>query len=193
MRDPEFFNEIAKCTEVMKKGGIILYPTDTIWGIGCDATNATAVAKIYALKQRADNKSMLALADGIPMLERHVNEVPEIAYQLIEASQGATPLTIIYDGAIGLAPNLLGENHSIGIRITSEAFSAALCRSLRRPVVSTSANISGKRSPQFFSQISPEIISGVDYVANFRRTDTTPHSPSSIIKLNADGSLKIIR
>lgn len=186
-----FDDDVTAAVAVMRKGGIILYPTDTVWGIGCDATNADAVKRIYELKQRVDSKAMIVLVDSPEMLERHVAEIPEVALQLIDVA--IRPTTIIYDRGYGLAPNLLGNGGSIGIRVTSEKFSAALCRRLRRPVVSTSANISGQPSPKLFSEISPEIIDGVDYVAAYRRDDTDPHEPSCIIKLSNSGEVKIIR
>lgn len=175
----------------MKKGGIILYPTDTVWGIGCDATNPDAVKKIYALKQREESKSMLVLVDGEAMLERTVNDIPEVAWQLIEAA--VDPLTIIYDHPHGVAPNLLADDGSLGIRVTEERYSNELCRRLRRPIVSTSANISGKKAPAVFSQISQEIIDGVDYVAEYRREETGNPSPSNIIKVSDGGLIKVIR
>lgn len=183
--------DAAAAVSIMRKGGIILYPTDTVWGIGCDATNADAVRRIYELKRRVDHKAMIVLADSPEMLERHVVEIPEVALQLIDVA--IRPTTIIYDQGCGLAHNLLGIDGSIGIRVTSERFSAALCRKLRRPVVSTSANISGQPSPKFFREISSEIINGVDYVATYRRDDIEPHAPSCIIKLSNSGEVKIIR
>lgn len=173
--------DIKKCIEVLNRGGVILYPTDTIWGIGCDATNADAVRKVYELKRREDNKAMLVLLDSVNNLDRYVRDLPEIAYDLMEVA--TNPLTIIYDGAYNLAPNLLGENNSVGIRVSNEAFSQALCRNFRRPIVSTSANISGKPSPSIFSEITKEIIDGVDYVVNYRRNDNSKKRASSIIRL----------
>ena len=186
-----FEEDIREAVACLKKGGIILYPTDTIWGIGCDATNAEAVKKIYALKQREESKSMLVLVDGEAMLERTVDEIPEVAFQLIEAA--VEPMTIIYDHPRGIAPNLLAPDGSLGIRITSEKYSNELCRRLRRPVVSTSANVSGKKAPSNFSGISQEIIDGVDYVASYRREDTATPSPSNIIKVSDGGLIKVIR
>lgn len=183
--------DIKKCIEILRKGGLILYPTDTIWGIGCDATNAEAVKLVYDLKRRADSKAMLVLLDSENRLERYVDDVPEIAYQLIEVA--IEPLTIIYDGARNIAPNLMGDNRSIGIRITREAFSKQLCQRFGRPIVSTSANISGQPSAPTFADISDEIKRGVDYVVTFRQDDTTAVKPSSIIKLSSDGTFKILR
>ena len=184
-------DDIKSCIEVLNRGGLILYPTDTIWGIGCDATNADAVKKIYELKKREDNKAMLVLLDSDCKLDRYVSDVPEVAYELLEAA--VSPLTVIYDNGYNLAPNLLGDNNSVGIRITNEAFSQALCRRFRRPIVSTSANISGEPSPKNFKQISQEIRSGVDYIVQYRQNDNCERAASSIIKLGADATIKIIR
>lgn len=175
----------------MKSGGIILYPTDTVWGIGCDATNPEAVAKIFKLKQRADAKSMLVLVDSIPALERIIPEIPDVAYDLIELS--VRPMTIIYDNATGVAPALIAEDGSLGVRITRENFSRDLCKALRRPIVSTSANISGEPTPAIFAAISPEIIDGVDYVVGYRQQDNSKTVPSQILKLGKGGEVKIIR
>lgn len=183
--------EIKHCVDVMRNGGIILYPTDTVWGIGCDATNSEAVKKIYRLKQRSDSKSMIVLVDSPTMLERYVDEIPDIAWELLDAI--VDPTTIVFDHGIGLAPELLAGDGSIGVRMTQELFSSALCRALRKPVVSTSANISGQPTARFFHEISEEILNGVDYVANYRRNDTTPHKPSSVIKLSSSGEVKILR
>lgn len=191
MSKQDYQQDLDATLRVLRSGGIILYPTDTVWGIGCDACNAEAVAKIYALKQRADSKSMLVLVDSIAVLERCVPEIPDVAYSLIEFA--TRPLTIIYDEAIGLAPNLVAEDGSIGVRVTGEEFSAQLCRALRRPLVSTSANISGQPTPAVFSAISPEIIAGVDYVVQYRQTDNSKTPPSQIIKLGKTGEVKIIR
>ena len=160
----------------MKEGGIILYPTDTVWGIGCDARNEEAVRKIYRLKQREDSKSMLVLVGSEGMLQRTVKDIPEIAWQLIDVA--VNPMTIIYDHPIGVADSLRAEDGSLGIRITSEKFSRMLCERMRGPVVSTSANISGKPTPRTFSEISSEIKNGVDYVCRFRRTEKASSKPS---------------
>ncbi|MDL2222005.1 threonylcarbamoyl-AMP synthase [Parabacteroides sp. OttesenSCG-928-N08] len=184
-------DDIKKACEVLQAGGLILYPTDTIWGIGCDATNPEAVRKVYALKQRQDNKSMLVLLDSPAKLQGFVDEVPDIAWDLIEVTD--KPLTIIYSQGKNLAPNLLGEDGSIGIRITEEAFSRRLCERFRKPLVSTSANISGQPFPSSFSEISEEIKQGVDYIVNYRREEHFVAQPSSILKLGAGGLIKIIR
>lgn len=184
-------NDLKKALEVLQNGGVILYPTDTIWGIGCDATNEEAVKRIYEIKKRADSKSMLVLMENINSLERYVDEVPDIAYDLIEVTE--KPMTIIYSGAKNLAKNLIAENGSIGIRITSEDFTRQLIQRFKKPIVSTSANISGSSSPAFFDEISDEIIGAVDYVVEYRQDDITPKEPSSIIKLGVDGEIEILR
>lgn len=183
--------DMAQALEVLKKGGIILYPTDTIWGIGCDATNEEAVKKIYDLKQRSDSKSMLVLVGSEGELQRNVEEVPEAAWMLIETA--VNPITIIYDRPKGIARNLLAEDGSAGIRITSELFSRALCNRLRHPIVSTSANISGKKTPVTFSEIDEDIKKGVDYIVRFRQNDISRHKSSNIIKVSDSGIIKIIR
>jgi L-threonylcarbamoyladenylate synthase len=167
-------DDIKAALEVLQNGGIILYPTDTIWGIGCDAANETAVQRIYALKNRIDSKSMLVLMENAALIDRYVEEVPDVAFDLIELTD--KPLTIIYDKARNLAKNLIAEDGSIGIRITSEAFSKELIRRFKRPIVSTSANIDG-----------------VDYVVKFRQDDYTKAVASSIIKLGKSSEIKIIR
>lgn len=186
-----FEQDIKNALDTLRKGGIILYPTDTIWGIGCDATNADAVKKIYDLKRRAESKSMLVLVDSEAALERTVNDVPEVAWELIEAA--VRPLTIIYDHPHGVAKNLLAEDGSLGIRITRERFSNELCRRLRRPLVSTSANISGGNAPASFRDISQEIIDGVDYVVAYRQGENINAVASNIIKLSEGGLFKVIR
>jgi L-threonylcarbamoyladenylate synthase len=183
--------DIKAALDVLQKGGIILYPTDTIWGIGCDACNEEAVKRIYNIKKRTDSKSMLVLMENASLLDRYVVEVPEIAFDLIEVSD--KPLTIIYDGAKNLAKNLVAEDGSIGIRITTEAFSSDLIHRFKRPIVSTSANVSGKPSPACFDKISQEIIDAVDYVVKYRQNDTQKAVPSGIIKLGRNGEIKIIR
>lgn len=183
--------DIKKACEIMRNGGIILYPTDTIWGIGCDATNEDAVRKIYELKQRDDSKSMLVLMDNPAKLQTYISEVPDIAWDLIDLTD--KPLTIIYDGAKNLATNLVADDGSIGIRITAEVFSAELCKQYRKPIVSTSANISGHPSPSSFKEISKDIKDAVDYVVTYRQKENKKAQPSSIVKLAVDGSIHIIR
>jgi L-threonylcarbamoyladenylate synthase len=184
-------NDLNKALEILKNGGVILYPTDTIWGIGCDATNPEAVQRVYEIKKREDSKSMLVLMENAALLERYVEDVPEVAWDLIEIS--STPLTVIYQNAKNLAPNLIGDDGSIGIRFTKEKFTSHLLQRLRRPLVSTSANISGEKSPALFDEISDEIKNAVDYVVEFRQDDTTTATPSSIIKLGAGGRIDILR
>ena len=191
MQEPYEKADLDEAVETLRRGGIILYPTDTIWGIGCDATNEEAVRRIYDLKRREDSKSMLVLVSDTFQVERLVQEVPEVAFDLMELA--VRPITIVYSGASGVAPSLLGEGNSLGIRQTQELFSSALCKRLRRPIVSTSANISGEPSPLFFSGISPEIIAGVDYVVRYRREDEIPREPSQIIKLGPTGEVQILR
>jgi L-threonylcarbamoyladenylate synthase len=184
-------NDIKNALEVLHSGGIILYPTDTIWGIGCDATNEEAVQKIYQLKEREDSKSMLVLMENMNFLSRYVEEVPEIALDLIEVTE--KPMTIIYPGAKNLAKNLMAQDGSIGIRITSEEFTRQLIQRFKKPIVSTSANISGEPSPTFFDEIIPEIKDAVDYVVEYRQDDISPKEPSSIIKLGTSGEIEILR
>lgn len=183
--------DMARAIETLRNGGIILYPTDTVWGIGCDATNEKAVKRIFELKRRSDAKSMITLVGSEGELQRTVKDIPEAAWMLIEAA--TDPMTIIYDHPQGLAPNILAEDGSAGIRITSELFSKTLCERLRRPLVSTSANISGEKTARYFHEISQEIIDGVDYVVKYRQDDTTPHKSSSVIKVSDCGVFKIIR
>lgn len=187
----EMIEDIKKACRVMNEGGVILYPTDTIWGIGCDATNEEAVRRVYEIKQRADSKAMLALVDSPVKVDFYVQDVPEIAWDLIEMAD--KPLTVIYSGARNLAPNLLAEDGSVGIRVTNEEFSKRLCQQFRKAIVSTSANISGRPSPGNFSEISEEIKSAVDYIVECRREETDRPKPSGIIKLEKGGVIKIIR
>jgi L-threonylcarbamoyladenylate synthase len=186
-----FSEDIKQAVEVLRKGGVIIYPTDTIWGIGCDATNSEAVRRIFEIKHRADSKALITLVGSIAALERTVDEVPDIAYQLIEVAD--KPLTIIYDHGRNVAPELLAEDGSIGIRVTTEEFSAALCKAFGKPLVSTSANISGQPSPTNFSEIVDGVLSAADYVCTSRRDETAHNTPSSIIKISAGGLFKIIR
>lgn len=183
--------EINKALEVLKSGGIILYPTDTVWGLGCDATNVEAVAKVYALKNRADSKSMIILLDTDNKIQSYVSEVPDVAYDLIEFSE--KPLTIIYSGAKNLATNLINEDGSIGIRIPKHNFCEQLIQRFRKPIVSTSANISGANSPANFSEIKQEIIDGVDYVVDLEQESSEKKQPSTIMKLEPDGQFVFIR
>ncbi len=183
--------DLKKALETLQKGGVILYPTDTVWGLGCDATNEEAVKRIYELKRRSDAKSMLVLVDSANRIESYVREVPDMAWDLIEVTD--KPLTIIYPEAKNLAKNLLAEDGSIGIRVSGEQFSKMLCARFKRPIVSTSANISGEPNPAFYAEISDEIKQSVDYIVQYRQDDRTPAKPSSIIKLDIGNVIKIIR
>lgn len=183
--------DIKKALEVLKQGGIILYPTDTIWGIGCDATNEEAVEKLYAIKQRDRSKSMLVLLDNPGKLQGYIQDVPDIAWDLIDLSE--KPLTIIFNDAKNLAPNLISSNGTIGIRITNEDFSRNLCMRFRKPIVSTSANIAGQEAPQNFSDIDQDLIDLVDYVVEYRQNEQNKQTPSSIIKLGSNGEIDVIR
>ncbi len=182
--------DLKKAVDVLRNGGVILYPTDTIWGLGCDACNAEAVERIFKIKNRADSKSMLSLVASDGMLQQFVTEVPDAAWQLIDTA--VNPLTIIYDNPRGIAENLKAEDGSAGFRITSETYSRGLCQRLRHPVVSTSANISGKPAPKHFSDIDPEILNAVDYVAEYGRNNINS-SPSNIIKVTDSNVISIIR
>ncbi len=183
--------DIKQAFDVLVKGGLILYPTDTIWGIGCDATNEDAVRRVYELKKRIDSKALITLLDNPVKLSYYIAEVPEIAWDLIELAD--KPLTIIYDNARNVAPNLIAEDGSLAIRITNEKFSNELCKRFRKPLVSTSANISGEPAPHNFDEISEEIKNGVDYIVNYRQDERDSHTASSIIKLGISGQIKVIR
>ena len=184
-------NDVKKCLEVLNSGGVILYPTDTIWGIGCDATNAEAVKRVYEIKHKQDSRSMLVLMENPALLERYVEEIPEVAWDLIEVS--ITPLTVIYPKAKNIAPNLAAEDGSIGIRFTKEKFTTELLKRFRKPLVSTSANVSGQQPPRFFDEIAEKIKDSVDYIVKYRQEDQTPAQPSSIIRLGVGGRIDIIR
>lgn len=184
-------SDINKAVAVLRSGGIILYPTDTVWGIGCDATNSEAVRKIYALKQRNDHKAMITLVADIAMLERTVDGIPDVAYDLIEFS--GRPLTVIYDSGRNVSPLLTGDDGTLAVRLTREAVSAALCRRLGRPLVSTSANISGQPNARCFAEISEAIRNGVDYICTSRRDEKPGATPSTIMRLTEGGRFMIIR
>ena len=184
-------NDITQCVNTLNNGGLILYPTDTVWGIGCDATNAKAVKRVYQLKQRDDSKALIVLIDNADHIDHYVVDVPAIARELIDVA--VKPLTIIYEGAYNLAPNLLGNEDSVGIRIPNDEFCHQLCARFGKPIVSTSANVSGNPTAKTFADIDPAIVNGVDYAVEYRRNDTTPHHPSNIILLSRDGTFKIIR
>jgi len=183
--------EVKKAGAILKSGGTILYPTDTIWGIGCDATRQECIQNIYHIKQRADSKSMLVLVDGITMLENYVESIPAQAMEIIEKAE--KPTTIIYPGARNLAANLLAPDGSIGIRITSDPFCKKLIGFTGLPIVSTSANISGDTAPSSFYQILSPILQNVDYLVNWRQDERTTSSPSAIVKLEKDGSITTLR
>jgi L-threonylcarbamoyladenylate synthase len=187
--------DIKNAVEVLRKGGVILYPTDTVWGIGCDATNAEAVKRVYDIKQRDNSKAMICLVDSDARLQRYVRNVPDVAWQLIDSLKDGDvkPTTIILDGAINLAENLIAEDGSIALRITQEAFSKELCYRFQKALVSTSANISGEPAAQNYCDIDSRIIEQVDYVCWSRRQEHKPHTPSCIIRLRQDGEVKIIR
>lgn len=183
--------DIKNAVEVLKRGGVILYPTDTVWGLGCDATNVAAVQRIYDIKRRVDSKALILLLADKADLHRYVDDVPDIALELIDVS--VKPTTIIYDSAINMAKNVMAEDGSVAIRVTSDPFCQQLCRCLRRPLVSTSANISGEPTPATFRLIDSAIVNAVDYVAEHRRNDVSRNKPSTIIKISADYTFKIIR
>lgn len=185
--------DIDAAVAALKRGGVILYPTDTVWGIGCDATNADAVARVYALKRRADSKALICLLGSADDLERWVSGVPEVAYQLLEAA--VDPLTVIYDGAYvpPLAANLPAADGSLAVRVTADPFCRELCRRLRKPLVSTSANISGAPTAASFAEIADELKEGVDYVCTSGRDDREPRKPSTILRLTESGEVKTIR
>lgn len=184
-------DDIKNAIKILKEGGIILYPTDTVWGIGCDATNQKAVARIFEIKHRDDSKAMICLVDSDARLQRFVRNVPAVAWDLLELAN--KPTTVILDNAVNLAPNLIAEDGSIAMRITHESFSKELCYRFQKPLVSTSANISGQPAAQNYCDISEEILDAVDYVCWTRRQEHKPHKPSSIIKLSENGEVKIIR
>jgi L-threonylcarbamoyladenylate synthase len=182
--------EILNAYEVIKNGGIILYPTDTVWGIGCDATNPEAVAKIYKLKQRAETQSMICLMNGEKMMYNVFKDIPEVAWQILDLSE--KPTTIILDKPRNVAPNIIAPDNSLGIRIVKEPFCFKLLERMKKPLVSTSANISGQPTPIAFKDINPEIIKGVDYVVKLYH-DKVAGKPSTIIKLTSDSQVKVIR
>ncbi len=184
-------DEVANAFKVIQDGGIILYPTDTIWGIGCDATDTEAVKKIYRLKQRDEAKSMIILLDNDNKLPSYVQEVPDIAYDLIQYAEN--PLTLVMPGARNISSALISSDGSIGIRVTSNQFCQQLIQRMRKPLVSTSANISGKPSPQYFAQIAAEIIDGVDYVVDIDQHSMEIKNPSTIMRLEPGGKFEFLR
>lgn len=184
-------DDLLQAVQTLRKGGVILYPTDTVWGLGCDATNPEAVAKVYAIKQRAESKSMLVLVDSPLRAQIYVRELSDTAFSMMELAN--KPLTLILDGAKNLASNLIADDGSVGIRVTSERFSHDLCYRFQKAVVSTSANISGQPAAAIFSEISQEIKAAVDYVVRYRQDDNKKSNPSSIVKLKSNGQVSIIR
>ena len=182
--------EIENVIETLKRGGIILYPTDTVWGIGCDATHPTAIEKIYKLKKRANDKSLICLVNSLNMLEQYVERVPKSAYDVIKFS--VEPTTIIYDDPIRISESLIAPDNSLAIRIVEDDFCKKLLQKFKRPIIATSANISGEKSPLNFQEISSEILEGVDYVVNLHH-DKKSGKPSTIIKIKNDGTVKVIR
>jgi len=184
-------DEINKAFEVLKSGGVILYPTDTIWGIGCDATNPEAVDKVLKIKNRPAEKSLIVLLDVDSKLQSYVAEIPDVAYDLIEYAEN--PLTVVFSDAKNLAQNVINADGSVGIRIVKHDFCTPLIQRFRKPIVSTSANLSGQPSPKFFDDIDPEIIDAVDYVVDFEQENRTSKKPSTIMKLSPGGQFEFIR
>ena len=182
--------EVFNAFEIIKNGGIILYPTDTVWGIGCDATNPEAVAKIYQLKKRAETQSMICLMNGEKMMYNVFKEIPEVGWQILDLSEN--PTTLVLDNPRNVAPNLIAPDKTLGIRLVKEPFCFKLMERMKKPLVSTSANISGQPTPKSFKEISPEIIKGVDYVVNLQH-EKIAGKPSTIIKLTSDAQVKVIR
>lgn len=188
--DQSFIDEINKCITVLENGGVILYPTDTVWGIGCDATNEDAVNKIYQLKKRANTKTMICLVANDFMLEKHVQKVPEVAFDIIDIAD--KPTTIVYDNPKNIAKNLIAEDKSLAIRVATDKFCQYLISKFKKPIVSTSANLAGETTAKSFKEISSDILKGVDYAVNLQR-NIQKVTPSSIIKLSNDGTVKVIR
>ena len=191
MTQKEIAEDIRTAVQTLREGGLILYPTDTIWGIGCDASNEEAVRRIFQLKRREDSKAMICLVDSADRMQRYLRQVPDVAWDVVEYAD--KPLTLILDGAVNLAPSLIAEDGSVGIRVTKENISHELCYRFQKAIVSTSANISGEPSPACYDEISEEIRQGVDYIMRSRQNDKSKSKPSQIIKLGLDGQIKIIR
>ena len=191
MTQKEIAEDIRQAVETLRRGGLILYPTDTIWGIGCDAANAEAVSRVYALKQREDSKALICLVDDANRLQRYSRSIPDVAWDLIDYAE--RPLTLVLDGALNVAPNLMAEDGSIAMRVTRENISHELCYRFQKAIVSTSANLSGEPSPANFSEVSDAIRQGVDYVMKSRQNDTSKAKPSQIIRLRSDGEISFIR
>lgn len=187
----DFEEDLRNSLKILKEGRVILYPTDTVWGLGCDATNSSAVEKIFTIKSRSDNKSLIILVDGDQMLERFVRDIPEIVFELVNVSD--TPLTIIYPNGKNLAPGVCNADGSVGIRICREIFCQELIKRFRKPIVSTSANISGNPAPSNFDEIKSDVFNSVDYVVKFRQEDRQKHSASPVIRVEQNGVIKVIR
>jgi L-threonylcarbamoyladenylate synthase len=186
--------DIQNAIQTMRKGGVILYPTDTVWGIGCDATNAEAVAKVYKIKQRDDSKALICLIDSGNRLQRYFRDIPSVAWDLFDSiAEASKPTTVILDNATNIADNLVAEDGSLAMRITKETFSHELCYRFQKPIVSTSANISGQPAAANYGDIDPKLLEAVDYVCFNRRNEHKPHTPSSIVKLAKNGEITIIR
>ena len=187
----EYGDDVMNALRVLRAGGVILYPTDTVWGLGCDATNAMAVRKVFDIKQRDDSRSLIILVNSVSMLERYVVDPPEVALQMAEWSQ--KPLTIVYDRGRSLAEGVASADGSVGVRICSDPFCDELITAFRKPIVSTSANISGTDAPAIFDEITQEVISAADYVCLYRQNDRSRFPASSVIKVSANGAVKILR
>ena len=187
----EFGTDLSAALKVLRSGGVILYPTDTVWGLGCDTTNAMAVKRIFEIKQRAENKSLIILVNSVAMLERYVSNPPEVALEMAELSE--RPLTVVYDSGKSLAEGVASADGSVGVRVCTEPFCDALIDYLRKPLVSTSANISGSSAPAIFDEISEEVKAAVDYVCLWRQDDRSRARPSSVIKVSGNGVVKILR
>jgi L-threonylcarbamoyladenylate synthase len=186
-----FEEDIKEALNILRKGGIIVYPTDTIWGIGCDPTHEASVNRIFQIKSREENKSLIILTNGISMVERYVKEIPEIIYELADISD--SPLTIIYPSGKNLAAGVCSDDGSVGIRICNDEFCNELIGRFRKPIVSTSANFSGRPAPANYSEIDKDVLAKADYVVKYRQNDRSAHTASPVIKINSDGTIKIIR
>ena len=191
MENQQYEKDVRNAVEVMRKGGVILYPTDTVWGIDCDATNPDAVKRVFEIKQREDSKALICLVDSEARLQRYVRDVPNVAWDIIELS--TNPVTIILDGASNLAHNVMAEDGSVAMRVTKEPFSNLLCYRFQKAIVSTSANISGQPPAANYRDIAPELLEAVDYVCTSRRQEKRPHTPSSIIRLRPNGEVEVVR
>jgi len=187
----DFTTDVEHCVKILQDGGVILYPTDTVWGLGCDATNADAVQRIFTIKQRTESKALIVLLADERELIRYVAHPDLGIFDYLEQAQ--KPTTVIYNGAIGLAPNLIAEDGSVAIRLVKDDFCRHVIKRFRKPIVSTSANISGQNAPPFFAAIAPEIIEAANYTVHHRRDDETIHQPSAIIQWQGNGSMKVLR